>query len=42
MPRGSITDGSGGGGGDGGGGGGGREVTDKRESYKMGCANATR
>lgn len=29
MPRGSIT---------GGGGGGGREVTDKRESYKMGCA----
>jgi len=31
MPRGSITGG-------GGGGGGGREVTDKRESYKMGCA----
>lgn len=29
MPRGSIT---------GSGGGGGREVTDKRESYKMGCA----
>lgn len=33
MPRGSIT---------GVGGGGGREVTDKRESYKMGCANTTR
>lgn len=29
MPRGSIT---------GSGDGGGREVTDKRESYKMGCA----
>lgn len=31
CPRGSITDG--------GGGGSGRVVTDKRESYKMGCAS---
>lgn len=32
IPRGNIT----------GAGGGGREVTDKRESYKMGCANIAR
>lgn len=34
CPRGSITGG--------GGGGSGREVTDKRESYKMGCATSER